>query len=197
MEAHTFTRLIAFFVDIIILSIFIAIITFWVPSNDSKAYKDAVENESKIMEKFKDGEITTQEFIKQYFENYYIKDKETVLISLITVVVSLGYFGTFAFYNNGQTFGKKLMKIKIVSNDGKEAPHLSLIIRALIINSILTSMLSCVLILFIEKNQYIYTIGLLQLIQTMVLIASLIMVAFRNDKRGIHDIISKTKVIQC
>ena len=197
MKAHTFTRLAAYFIDVIILTIFISILTFWTPSSNNKKYNDAIENESKIMEKFNNQEISTKEFLNEYFENYYVKDKETVLVSLVSVIVSLGYFGTFAFYNNGQTLGKKLMKIKIVSKDGTEASHLSFITRALIINSVFTSVLSCIIILFINKSQYIYTIGLLQVIQTAVIITSLIMVAFRTDKRGLHDFAAKTKVIQC
>lgn len=195
MEAHTFSRIVAFFIDIILLSILLSLLTFWVPT--SKNYKEALENENTIMEKYRDNEISSSEFLNQYFENYYVKDKENIITSVISIVLSLGYFGTFAFYNNGQTLGKKLMRIKVSTNDNKNPSHLSLIVRALIINSIFTSVLSCILILFIAKNQYIYTIGVLQVIQSLVMLASILMVAFSKEKRGLHDLIAKTKVIQC
>lgn len=195
MEAHTFSRIVAFFIDIILLSILLSLLTFWVPT--SKNYKEALENENTIMEKYRDNEISSSEFLNQYFENYYVKDKENIITSVISIVLSLGYFGSFAFYNNGQTLGKKLMRIKVSTNDNKNPSHLSLIVRALIINSIFTSVLSCILILFIAKNQYIYTIGVLQVIQSLVMLASILMVAFSKEKRGLHDLIAKTKVVQC
>ena len=195
MEAHTFSRIVAFFIDIILLSLLLSLLTFWIPT--SKSYKEALENENNIMEKYRDNKINSSEFLNQYFENYYVKDKENIITSVISIVLSLGYFGTFAFYNNGQTLGKKLMKIKVSTYDSKNPSHLSLIIRTLIINSIFTSILSCILILFIAKNQYIYTIGLLQVIQSFIMLISLLMVAFSKEKRGLHDLLAKTKVIQC
>lgn len=195
MEAHTFSRIVAFFIDIILLSLLLSLLTFWIPT--SKSYKEALENENTIMEKYRDNKINSSEFLNQYFENYYVKDKENIITSVISIVLSLGYFGTFAFYNNGQTLGKKLMKIKVSTIDGKNPSHLSLVIRSLIINSIFTSILSCILILFITKNQYIYTIGILQVLQSFIMLISLLMIAFSKGKRGLHDLLTRTKVIQC
>lgn len=194
MEAHTFTRIVAFVIDLIILSFVLSLLTFWIPL--SKEYTEAVDNENTIMENYRKGKITSEEFFNQYFENSYVKDKEKIVISIVSLILSMGYFGTFAYYNDGQTLGKKLLKIKVVDLDNKKPSHLSLITRALIINGVLVSFLSCIVIMIITKYDYYYTIGLLQVIQTVIMIASLIMIAFKNDKKGIHDILAKTKVVE-
>ena len=194
MEAHTFSRLVSFFIDIIVLSILLSLLTFWIP--ESKTYTEAKERDNEITNQFSKGEITSEQFFNEYFENSYVMEKERVGISIISVILSLGYFGTYAFYNNGQTLGKRLMRIKVVTDKDKSPSHISLIARALIINSVLASLLSCIIILFITKGQYVYTIGAIQVIQSIIMVISLFMVAFKKDKRGIHDIIAKTKVVQ-
>lgn len=194
MEAHTFTRIVAFFVDLIILSLILSLLTFWIPT--SKSYEEAIENEDTIITSYRKGDITPEEFFNKYFENSYVKDKEKVIISVVSIILSLGYFGTFAYYNDGQTLGKKMLKIKVVDLDNKKASHLSLMLRTLIVNGVLVSILSCIIIMLITKYDYFYTIGLLQVIQTIIMISSLFMVAFRNDKKGIHDLLAKTKVIE-
>ena len=50
MEAHTFTRIISFFIDIILVSLLLGLLTFWVPT--SQKYIDASNEEQKIMEKY-------------------------------------------------------------------------------------------------------------------------------------------------
>ena len=40
MEAHSFTRIVAYLIDIIIVSLFMTIITYWIPV--SKEYEESV-----------------------------------------------------------------------------------------------------------------------------------------------------------
>ena len=120
MEAHTIQRIGAYLLDLIILSLFVSLLTFWIPT--SKKYDDAVKEESTLVEKLldKDNDFNYDEFYEESTKARYTIDKESIITNIIQLVVIIGYFGTFAYYNHGQTFGKKLLKIKIVSSDDSE-----------------------------------------------------------------------------
>ena len=105
------------------------------------------------------------------------------------------YFGLFQYYNKGQTIGKKLMKIKVVSNDGKKLKLSQVIIRMLIINSVLTSVILISLISFESKGLYISTSKYINMIDATLVSASIIMIMFKNDGRGLHDLLANTKVV--
>ena len=192
-KASTFQRITAHIIDAIILTIIVSIITFGFPR--SQKYKDAEKNLNSLIE---DSVINDkEESIDKYIENRYILDKESIPFDLISIVVSLGYFGIFAYYNSGQTIGKKLVHIKVVSDDNSEANNSQLFGRALIFDGTFLSLLSVSIISFIKINQYFYTIGIMSYIQTLIVLISFFMIAYRKDKRGLHDLICKTKVIEC
>ena len=195
MESHTFQRIVAYVIDIFIIAFIALILTIGIP--ESKKYKEAQKQESTLMEDYNNKKINESEYIDKLYEARYTMSKESVATSLITVVITFGYFAGLTFYNKGQTLGKKLLHIKVVSEDSSEARYSQLIGRVLIHNGCLTSILSIIIIFFIKSNQYIYTIGILELIQSIIMITSFIMIICRKDKRGLHDIICKTKVIEC
>lgn len=194
MVAHSFTRITSFIIDTVIISIALGLLTFWVPQSNS--YKKALEAENNLINDYAENKIDFNTYLDKYVENQYTIDKESILSTLVFCVLSIGYFGTFAYYNNGQTLGKKLLKIKVTSNNGKEIKHTTYLLRALILSGVLFSLISCVLLLFIKSNQYLYTVFLISMISSLITIVSALMVGFRKDKRTIHDLICNTKVVE-
>ena len=194
MEAHTFQRIISYVIDIIIVILVSTLLTTFIPK--SNAYNKAIEKEKSIFEEYKDGNKTSSEYIDEMYEIRYIIDKETISVSLITLVVTFAYFSAFAYYMSGQTIGKKLMHIKVISSNGEDASYLQMTLRCLIFNGCLTSLICIIMLLFIRSNQYVYTVGLVEILQSIIEITSIIMVIARKDKKGIHDMIAKTKVIE-
>ena len=192
-EAHTFERILAYILDIILISIIAALITFWIPK--SKEYEKAVKDQEELSSLYSEKKIESSEYIDKMYEIRYTIDKENIIESLVVVVISLGYFGALTYYNKGQTLGKKLLHTKVVSNNGKEASYLQLIGRALINNGCITSLISIILLLFIKSNQYSYTVCVVGIIQSVILITSFLMIIIRKDKKGLHDLICGTKVV--
>ena len=194
-NAHTFQRITAYMIDIILISFITVLITMGIPT--SQKYKDAEKQSATLIEDYTKNKINEKEYLDKLNETRYIIGKEGIAISLVSVVITFGYFAGFTFYNKGQTLGKKLLHIKLVTKDDKEVSHLQTIARAMIHNSCLTSILSIIFLLFIKSSQYMYTVGVLELVQSIVMISSFIMIICRNDRRGIHDLICGTKVVQC
>lgn len=195
MEARLSQRLLAYFIDFIIVSVILSLLTFWIPTSDK--YIEAVKEEEEFLTiDFQNEDISLKDLYNKYFSIRYTLEKEMIVPTLISAILSLGYFATFAYYKNGQTFGKKIMKIKIVSNKDNELNHLKLMGRALIIDSILLSFLTVLFLTFITASQYSYTVYLLIVCQNIITIISAFLIIFRKDKKGLHDIMFDTKVIQ-
>ena len=50
-------------------------------------------------------------------DNSYQLSKETGLTNIVTIVVYVLYFIVYQMYMNGQTIGKRIMKIRVVKNE--------------------------------------------------------------------------------
>ena len=194
MEARTSQRLCAYLIDTMILVIITSLLTFWIPVSDK--YKAAVAEEDKLIDEFVNQEVKLDQFIDDYYEARFTEEKEKTPFTLISAVLYVGYFATFAYYNRGQTLGKKLLKIRVVDVDGNDVSHNILLCRVLVICGVLTSLISVSLLQIINGSNYLSTVGLVQFIQSIILLTSFFMIAFRADKRGLHDVIFKTKVIK-
>ncbi len=186
-------RILAFLIDIILITIITSFITTFIPLNDTatKLY----EEENTIIEGYLNGTVTMEEYVNQLVDLEYDISRQTVIISVISIVISLLYYVVYPCYNNGQTFGKKIMKIKIIKTNDKDLSMNDLLIRSMINNSILVNILFVALVLFINKSLYLSINSMLSFIQYAILIISLIMIAFTKNAQGLHDKIVKTEVV--
>ena len=186
-------RVLAFLIDLVLLSIICSLITMFVPVNDTatKLY----EEQNRVLEGYVDGSVSMKEYVNQMVDLGYDISRQTVIVSIVTIVISLLYYVVYPCYNNGQTLGKKLMKIKIKKTNDTELSMNDLLIRSMINNSILVNIINVILVLFLSKNLYLSTSSLVSFIQYLVLIISLIMIAFTKNAQGLHDKVCKTEVV--
>ena len=96
---------------------------------------------------------------------------------------------------NGQTIGKKIMKIRVVNKDNSNVGHGILIFRTAVIYGVIESIISLIILQFISSNMYLYVITPLEFLQYAFVLISLFMIMFRKDGKGLHDILFKTKVV--
>ena len=187
-------RVLAFLIDLFILSIITSLITMFIPINDTatKLY----EEQNRVLEGYVEGTVPMEEYVNQMIDLGYDISKQTVIISIVSIVISLLYYVVYPCYNNGQTFGKKLMKIKIKKTNDKELTMNDLLIRSMINNSILVNIINVALVLFLGKNLYLSTSSFVSIIQYLVLTISLIMIAFTKNAQGLHDKAVHTEVVQ-
>ena len=186
-------RVLAFLIDLFILSIITSLITMFIPINDTatKLY----EEQNRVLEGYVEGTVPMEEYVNQMIDLGYDISKQTVIISIVSIVISLLYYVVYPCYNNGQTFGKKLMKIKIKKTNDKDLSMNDLLIRSMINNSVLVSIINVILVLFLSKDLYLSTSSLVSFIQYLVLIISLIMIAFTKNAQGLHDKVVHTEVV--
>jgi len=97
--------------------------------------------------------------------NVYVGPSIQMLLMLMGILVTLFYYVFFTGYC-GQTPGKMAMHIKVVDKDGSDVSYGQAFVRETIGKTV---------------SYLIFCIGYL-------------MVAFRSDKRGLHDLMAATKV---
>ena len=81
--------------------------------------------------------------------------KYSIIPTIVSLMCILLYFVVIQFYFNGQTLGKKIMKIRTVSNNNKNLTILNFLIRSLIVNEVLINILNIVFLIILSKNNYI------------------------------------------
>lgn len=186
-------RLLAFIIDIFILSIITALIISFIPVNNtaSKLY----DEQNKILEDYIDGNYNMEDYVNKMIDIEYDISKYTVVSSLVAIVISLLYYVVYPCYNDGQTIGKKILKIKVKKVNDKELSMNDLLIRSMINNSILLNIICIILVLLLNKSLYLTTSSLFNGIQYLIMFISVILIAFSKSSQGIHDRIAKTEVV--
>ena len=171
-KPYIYKRFIAYFIDMFIIATISTILMNYVIKDQSY-----IENSNKLMDLVNQttaGEITQEEYNKQYDEINYELSKITD-ITIIMSVISIGYYVIFVYYRDGVTIGKQIMRIKIVSNNGKTLHINNYLIRALFINRISLDIIDCTLVMFLSKNNYLTWFGNVSTVYSLLLILSIIM----------------------
>lgn len=191
MNTSFFTRASAYIIDAIIVLIILNIITIGVPTNNS--YNEKITD---LTKQLSNGEITTQEYYDQYADVYYDLQKSNTVVNVISIILTIAYFIVFQYLNKGQTIGKKLFNLKIVSTDEKPIKLSQIIIRSIFIYSLISAILNIIFVYIIGKDSYYMVSTITTMIDTLLILITVIFILFRQDKRGMHDVIAKTKVIK-
>ena len=161
-------RFIAFLLDICILSSIASLISY--PFLDAKSIDKLNKNSSEVIEKYTTGEIDMDTYVDEVKGISYQLSQKQGVVSLVTLFLAVLYFIVYQYYNNGQTIGKKLMKIKVVSSTDKEITMNSFIFRSLIVNSILVDMISFAIVIFGNETAYFYGVAICGIIKYTLLL---------------------------
>ena len=193
MKPVSYKRILAYLIDIFIVICIATILTMFIPV--SKEYTNQMNELNAVLEDYSSGDISETEYLEKFNDISYIVNKESVQVSIVSVVLSTIYFVVLAYYMNGQTFGKKIMKIQVVSANSKKLTMNNYLIRSLIVDSILMNAISIIAILFLEKSSYLKVYDVTSTIFGAIYVVIFAMILFRQDGRGLHDLLANTKVI--
>lgn len=186
-------RFMAYCIDILIVSFVVSMVAL--PFYNEKEITKYEEKMDTLVEKVSTNEIAPDELMVESTNITYNQARANGIISLITIIVEVLYFVIYQLYNGGQTLGKKMMKIKVVSKTGELTTN-QMLFRALIINSILLELISFGFMLFSSKEVYFFGVGFFDAIQSIIIIVSVLMVMYSKSARGIHDLVTHTEVLK-
>ena len=190
-------RLGAYIIDyifILLLITFLGQIRFLNPTFDEyyKTYDESMEminntNEEDIFKLLESGEYS--------LANYNLA-KYSVSISIISIIVYLGYFVGFQKWNKNQTLGKKLFNIEVASIENTDVKWWQILLREIIIYNLIAEILYVILILFLNVNSYFMISNIILAISYLIFLINVILILFRKDGRGLHDLLAKTIVVE-
>lgn len=193
-KPYFFPRLVAYIIDIMLVSTICTGILFVLPEN--KNYSKYMKEYEQIQTDYIEEKIDADEYLNKSMDVVYDIDYSNIMSMFVEVILIILYFIVFQFYNKGQTFGKKLMKLRVVSTDGDSLTLNQVAIRAAIINSIFVNILIIGSLLFLGRNYYYYASSVIQGISLIITFITLVMIFSRKDGKGLHDYVASTQVIQ-
>ena len=191
-------RLMAYVIDILIVSICMTPILNWSVINPYiDEYTENYTEYTELIEAANNGDIDTNsdEYKDQVIDLNYKVSSYGVVSRSISVVASIIYFVIIQYFLKGQTIGKKILKLRVVSNKDKELNIGHYFVRSLILNNIIFSIILIVGVYLFGKTGYYNLSMVVSYLQLLVMSVIILMVVLRRDNRGLHDIIAGTKVI--
>lgn len=193
MKATFYERLASYIIDFLIVSSLLSIICYKLPDNSSTY----IEEINTIYESYTNNEITPTDFADKYLDIVYNEEKKDILTPTISVILTIGYFIVFQYLNNGQTLGKKILKIQVVDKNTNKPPSiLKGTIRTIFILNIASNIITIILRTCANKNTYLITSTILSIFNWIFLVITIVLMISKSSCRGLHDLMANTIVIK-
>ena len=186
-------RLMAFIIDFLIVTAIASIISF--PFVDKEKNNKLSDEIMTTINSYVNEEITINEYLDNFTVLSYKIAKNSGIQSFVVIVLYVLYFVVYQLYAKGQTIGKKIMKIRIKSDNGDLEMN-QMIFRSFISNFILMDILSFIFMLFSKNSTYFYSVSIVETIQCILVVISVFMIISRQDGRAVHDKMVHTRVVQ-
>ncbi len=188
-------RLLAHFIDIYIVSFIAALLFGLLPvfNDEYNDYISSTKEYTDILLHSTSGssDIDEDELIDI---EYNIETQSKPILFMRTGLLLL-YFGVISYLWKGQTLGKKLFKLQIVPNKGENLNPGLFILRSVLVTSLIPEIASLIVLITCSKTTW-YNASLI--ISNISYFANFIIfgfILFRDDERGLHDLLCNTKVI--
>ncbi len=199
----TSKRITAFLLDILLVFFLASLVTSIHFINPYyKKYEAAFKEYSEVTNNYLEEKISEKEFLQLNYVNYYNVSRFSVPYNIAIVVILILYFVVFQKFNNGQTMGKQIMKIKVVNNsDNKDVSLIKYLLRSLpiyyiSIGAIIPLLLNSLALLFVKGKMFYIVSACINYAFVILGVVTLTIMLSRKDKRGLHDLIAGTKVIE-
>lgn len=192
-KANFYKRLVAYTIDMFIVGLVISIISY---NFDTTRLEKLSDKSIKLMNSFTNGDISSDKYFFEYADILYKVNKANVNSNLLGLVIYVGYFVLFQFFNGGATIGKKLLKIKVVSQGGGEVSLWQMIVRTSIINGIVPLALSLIIVFTTKGLVFLTLSSVVGLFENIFVIICVFMLLYKSDCLALHDIMSKSVVIE-
>lgn len=185
-------RLFSYLIDILIFLLLFSMIGM-IKEKDEKLMK--LRSELNIVnEMHANKEYKIQEYFERFTSITQQIDQECIIYKVFYVIFVLGYFIILPYFWDGQTVGKKIMKIKVVSEEDEKVTIVNYMIRNLI-NGLGHMILILLFLYLLPSKMYFVMELILSFIQIILVMTSIYMILYREDRRGLHDVFSGTRVI--
>lgn len=194
----TLKRVMAYLMDFLFITILVSfIVNIKIINPYLDKYRETYDKYNKLIIDVNENKLDTEsdEYKTKMVDLTYDLNKYRVVSASISSILFLGYFGALQYILNGQTLGKKIMKIKVTSVSDKKLTILNFLTRSVILNNILFSIILIVGVYVFNKNNYYNLSLIITYIELLVMSLIVLMIVLRKDNRGLHELITNTKVV--
>ena len=196
MEYASFKeRLGAYIIDVWIVFLVTSLIATFVDFNQDKVKVLNAEIDE-LTSRVLNNEISFDTYFGEYASIAQDIDRNNAIYNVVNAFVIIGFFIVIPYFNDGMSIGKRILKIKVVRDDGELLSLNNLVIRNFITTSLAYMLISLSLLYITPTMFYFLIILFLSFMQFLLVILSAFMVIYRRDKRGLHDMLAHTSVIK-
>ncbi len=197
MKNITIKRFLAYLIDLIIIGM-VSFSFSYVPNinPNQEEYKQAYEDIVSLYENYDNNKLTIDEYEQKYIALSYDLNRNNVIYTVVNLVIILLYFVLVPLFLNGQTLGKRLLKIKVVSNyQDRSVGFVSYFVRAVVQNNLIITILQIIILFTFSKDNFYFVYSKVNMVGYILLYLIVFLILIRKDSRGLHDLISGTKVV--
>ena len=185
----------AYFIDYLIVTVIIYGVMLLPFANPHREEYNTKYNEVvRVNEQFQNNEISSEEFNEAIIPIAYDLYRLNTSYVVISTICFIGYFVIFQYIYKGQTIGKKLFKLKVVSTNDKPLTIANYLVRALVLYNILIPIIELIIVFAMKQDNYYGLYQNINLVSYIIMYITLFFMLVRTDGRGLHDILANTIV---
>lgn len=190
MKANLRKRAFCYILDLLIITIVGSILSIIIPK--SIEYILAQNDISTLSESYLNRKITFTEYFNEYSVLAKRVDQNNILYVSLFFVFNVIYFVVVPLFLGGRTIGMVLSKVSLKNKS--HSLFLPVLIRGIVAYGLLYYLFGLI-ILLIPGNIYFIMLTILAIIQILVVICSIFMIKYRDDKRSLADILSNSNIL--
>ena len=184
-------RVMAFVIDIFVIAIIFEVVNLLPIDPYKEEYKESYSKYTELIKSDNSSEVK-DEIISLNYEMY----KYIAYSQGISFVILILYFGVLEYFLKGQTLGKRIMKLRVVSCNESSVTISKYILRIIVLNNIWLSCLNVGAVYVFTGIKFYYVTYVINLLSSLIYLINLVLIMFRKDNRGLHDFVVSTKVVE-
>lgn len=147
-----------------------------------------------IVNDYNEHKMSKDDYIEKSNYFYYHLERNSTVSYVVNLCVCLLYFVLFQGFTGGQTLGKKIMRLKIVSLEDGEVSYKQLFIRTIFLYSIIYIFLTAISSYVIPIHLFTQVSNVLYILNNILSLILIFTISSNSKRRGLHDRVAHTRV---